>query len=97
MNNTYDEIMTVPPSSPQESMESVFSNKLSLKMNSTVSSSGSELHAKKLNGLLLRYKKRSNRPSRIPVLSCRIIKKKTILDNKKSIEKIVQELKKMDL
>lgn len=100
---SYDEMMTVPPSSPQEAshLESIFSSGLSAKMRTPMSSSdtSSELHARKLNGLLLHCKKRSHikRPSRIPVLSCRVIHKKKKQEDKKSMEKIVQELKDMGL
>jgi hypothetical protein len=74
-------MMTVPPPSPQDAsmLESVFSKHLSLKMHSQASSSSdsSELHARKLNGLLLNCKRRSfhKRPSHIPILSSRIIRK----------------------
>lgn len=121
-NSLDDEMMTTtvpPPPSPQDAsmLESVFSKHLSLKMHAQTSSGsdGSELHARKLNGLLLNYKRKSlnhKRPSHIPILSSRIIRKSPkkqqkdfpqsdiltkSLKKKEAMDKIVQELKDMGL
>jgi hypothetical protein len=106
LNLCDDEMMTlrVPPPSPQDAslLETVFSKHLSAKMHTqqpTIMNShhhSAELHARKLNGLLLSCKlKRSRssawhkRPSHIPILSSRVIhKKKTKQDLSKAFERI---------
>ncbi|CEP14309.1 hypothetical protein [Parasitella parasitica] len=79
--------MKVPPPSPQDAsmLEAVFSQHLSAKIHAVVNPShdSSEEHAQKLERLLLAHRKPTlkrhtyhKRPSRIPVLSSRIIYKK---------------------
>lgn len=102
-----DQMMTlkVPPPSPQDAslLETVFSKHLSAKMHTQQPNMmnshhhSAELHARKLNGLLLHCKKKkassssafAKRPSRIPIISSRIIhKNKKNQDLVKAFERI---------